>query len=171
MPTLVVPFRHGKTRLALPAAERAEVELSLLARVLAAAVPVGRTLLVTDDRMLARRFGVEHVADPGSGQGAAVAAGLALTRETPALVVNADLPLATPDDLERLAAAAPALVAATDGTTNALALGDPASFRDLYGRGSARRFQAFGFHPVDLPRLALDVDTLADLEAVGGLVE
>jgi len=81
------------------------------------------------------------------------------------LVVNADLPRATAADLESLAAAAPALVAAADGTTNALALTDPAAFEPLYGPGSAARFEALGLRPVDLPNLAADVDTLADVAA------
>jgi 2-phospho-L-lactate guanylyltransferase len=167
MATVVVPFRRGKTRLALPAEERDSLALELLASVLAAAGEMGRTLLVTDDASLALRFGVEHVPDPCGGQGAAVAAGLAHAESLPALVVNADLPLATADDLRALAAAAPALVAASDGTTNALALADPADFRPLYGPGSAGRFAALGLRPVALPNLAADVDTLADLERLG----
>jgi 2-phospho-L-lactate guanylyltransferase len=169
MPTVVVPFRSGKTRLALPPEERAELEVAMLARVLAAAVAVGPTLLVTTDAALGKRFGVEVVPDPGGGQGAAVAAGLARVDASSALVVNADLPLATAEDLLELAAAAPALVPAADGTTNALALVDPAAFRPVYGPGSARRFEALGLRPVGLPRLAADVDTVADVAAVGAM--
>ena len=165
MPTVVVPFRSGKSRLALPAEAREAMARSMLATVLAAAKQIGRTLLVTDDDALAARFGVEHVPDPGGGQGAAVAAGIDHADETPVLVVNADLPRATAEDLEALAAAAPALVAAADGTTNALALTVPAAFEPLFGPGSALRFEALGLRPVDLPNLAADVDTLADLAA------
>jgi 2-phospho-L-lactate guanylyltransferase len=169
MTTVVVPFRAGKRRLGLPEQERAAAALAMLEAVLAAATAVGRAILVTDDakaRSLAARMGVQVLADPGGGQGAAVAAGLRAVRSTPALVVNADLPLATPDDLARLAEAAPALVAARDGTTNALALMDPAVFRPLYGPGSARRFAALGLRRVELPNLAEDVDTAADLERI-----
>ncbi len=137
----------------------------MLARVVAAAKTVGHTLLVTDDPALAARFDVDHVPDPGGGQGAAVAAGVAAARSLPVVVVNADLPRATPADLDALIAAAPALVAADDGTTNALSLTDPAAFRPLYGPGSARRFEATGLRRVELPNLAADVDTLADLAA------
>jgi 2-phospho-L-lactate guanylyltransferase len=165
VPTVVVPFRSGKSRLALPAEAREAMALSMLATVLAAAKEVGRTLLVTDDDQLAGRFGVEHVPDPGGGQGPAVVAGIERARELPVLVVNADLPRATAADLDALAAAAPALVAAADGTTNALALTDPAGFEPLYGPGSAARFEALGLRPVDLPNLAADVDTLADVAA------
>jgi 2-phospho-L-lactate guanylyltransferase len=165
VPTVVVPFRSGKSRLALPAEAREAMGLSMLANVLDAAKAVGRTLLVTDDAELSERFGVEHVPDPGRGQGAAVAAGIERVREAPVLVVNADLPRATTADLLALAAAAPALVAAADGTTNALALTDPAAFEPLFGKGSAARFERLGLRPVELPNLAADVDTLADLAA------
>ena len=165
MPTVVVPFRTGKSRLALPAEAREAMALSMLGSVLAAAKKIGHTLLVTDDESLAERFGVEHVSDPGGGQGPAVAAGVARATELPVLVVNADLPRATSDDLTALAAAAPALVAALDGTTNALALTDPAGFVPRYGPGSAERYEATGLRPLDLPNLAADVDTLADLAA------
>jgi 2-phospho-L-lactate guanylyltransferase (CobY/MobA/RfbA family) len=108
----------------------------------------------------------EIVADDPAGQGAAVAAALAPV-EGPALVVNADLPCATTADLERLLAAAPALVAAVDGTTNALSLVDARGFPQLYGPGSAARFaETLGARPLDLPNLADDVDTLADLARV-----
>src|SRR5215213_3689600 len=88
-------------------------------------------------------------------------------RSPPALVVNADLPRATEGDLRALAAAAPALVAAPDGTTNALALLDLAAFRPLFGAGSASRFAELGLRAVELPNLADDVDTLADLRRLG----
>jgi 2-phospho-L-lactate guanylyltransferase len=165
MATVVVPFRSGKSRLALPRDARTALVESMLAAVLEAAKDVGRALLVTDDASLATRFAVEHVPDPGGGQGAAVAAALAGGLEPPVLVVNADLPRATADDLRTLAAGAPALVAAPDGTTNALSLLDPTVFRPLYGPGSALRFEALGLRPLDLPNLAADVDTLADLAA------
>jgi len=137
----------------------------MLATVLGAARQVGRTVLVTSHESLAERFGVDFVPDPGGGQGPAVAAGVAAATDLPVLVVNADLPRATSTDLLVLAAAAPALVAATDGTTNALALTDPEVFEPLYGPGSAGRFEAIGLRPVDLPNLAADVDTLADVAA------
>lgn len=165
MPTVVVPFRSGKSRLALPDEARTELVLSMLATVLAAAKQVGVTLLVTDDAALAERFGVLHVPEPGGGQGPAVAAGVRRARELPVLVVNADLPRATADDLRALAAGAPAFVAAPDGTTNALALVDPRPFRPLYGPGSAARYEEAGLLPLNLPNLAADVDTLADLAA------
>jgi 2-phospho-L-lactate guanylyltransferase len=167
MASVVVPFRAGKSRLTLPPQERTELALSMLEAVVSAAVEVGQTLVVTEDaagRSLAEQLGAGVVADPGGGQGIAVAAGLATVTSVPALVVNADLPLATADDLHALAEAAPAFVAARDGTTNALALVDAAAFRSLYGAGSAHRFAALGLRAVHLPNLVEDVDTVADLE-------
>lgn len=152
MAAIVVPFRRaGKRRLA-PAgrAERAALAEAMLEDVLAAAAPLGRVIVTTER----------------GGQGAAVAGALA-PLAGPVLVVNADLPCATTADLAELAAAAPALVAAADGTTNALALADARSFAPLYGPGSARRFAArLGARRLSLPNLADDVDTVADLERV-----
>jgi 2-phospho-L-lactate guanylyltransferase len=168
--TVVVPFRAGKSRLALADGERRALALAMLEAVVAACVAFDETLVVTSDAdaaTLAERHGARPVADPGGGQAAAVAAGLAASGPGTTLVVNADLPRATPDDLHTLAAAAPALVAARDGTTNALALLDAGAFRPLYGPGSARRFAALGLRPLDLPNLVEDVDTVADAERLG----
>jgi 2-phospho-L-lactate/phosphoenolpyruvate guanylyltransferase len=164
MATVVVPFRgaNGKSRLALPDAERRTLALSMLRGVLVAAAEVGDVLLVTDDEE-ARSLAPRWVADPGGGQGAAVAAALAQA-DAPALVVNADLPLAEAQDLRDLLAAIPrdgvAIVEAPDGTTNALGLASPALFEPLYGPGSASRFRERGAVVVDLPRLAEDLDSL-----------
>ena len=170
-----MPFRgpDAKRRLRpMGERERAELALAMLADVLAACLAVGPTSVVTADDAaaeLAEELGASVVADPGGGQGAAVAAGLG---PGPALVVNADLPCATPADLRRLAAAAPpgglALVEAEDGTTNALGLALPALFAPVYGPGSARRFKALAPAAISvaLPNLALDVDTLEDLDRV-----
>ena len=82
-------------------------------------------------------------------------------------IVNSDLPCVTAADLQQLSAAAPALVAADDGTTNALALRDARDFEPLYGAGSATRFEErLGAKRLDLPGLRDDVDTLDDLERV-----
>jgi 2-phospho-L-lactate/phosphoenolpyruvate guanylyltransferase len=150
VPAIVIPYRRegGKQRLGLSDAVRVELAEAMLADVLAAAAPLGEAI----------------VADDPTGQAAAVVAALEGI-EGPALVVNADLPCVTTADLERLLAAAPALVAAVDGTTNALALVDARAFRPLFGAGSAARFaETLGARPLDLPNLADDVDTLADLE-------
>jgi 2-phospho-L-lactate guanylyltransferase len=152
------------------AARRALAD-AMLADVVAAASAVGPVLVVAppgthvpEDARL--------VPDPRRGQGAAVRAGLAAATAAalpaPYLVVNADLPCADARDLLALAGAAPAngiaLVAAADGTTNALALSDPSVFEPVYGPGSAERFAALAPSTViDAPNLKDDVDTLADL--------
>jgi 2-phospho-L-lactate guanylyltransferase (CobY/MobA/RfbA family) len=139
MATFVVPFkRGGKTRLGDP-----ELAWAMFKDVEAACVPLGEIRLC----------------DTPGGQGAAVAAALRDV-QGPVVVVNADLPSVTTAELEQLLEAAPALVAATDGTTNALALADARDFRPLYGPGSAARF---GLTGLDLPGLRDDVDTLDDL--------
>lgn len=182
MAEIVVPYRgaDGKQRLDVPAAARARLSLAMLADVLTAAVVAGRTLVVTEDvpaRRLAAELGAEAAADPGGGQGAAVAATLARLRNGVTLVVNADVPCVVPHDLRSLSGAAElgavALVEAGDGTTNALALPDAALFAPLYGAASASRFHDH-FRLLDvtavsaaIPNLTDDVDTLDDLRRIG----
>lgn len=181
MTQIVVPFRGrgGKQRLDATEDARGRLSLAMLGDVLAAATVVGRTLVVTDDpegRALAAELGAEPVAEPGGGQGAAVAAALEALEGT-VLVVNADLPCIVPHDLRTLAGAAElgalGYVEAEDGTTNALALPDAALFAPLYGGGSAARFrdhaEGLGVTAIScaIPNLSDDVDTLEDLRRVG----
>jgi 2-phospho-L-lactate guanylyltransferase (CobY/MobA/RfbA family) len=143
MATFVIPYRvNGKTRLGDGRLARA-----MLADVQDA---VGDAIVVET---------------PG-GQGAALAAALERL-DGPVTIVNSDLPCATAAELAELTAAAPALVAADDGTTNALALRDARDFEPLYGDGSAARFESrLGARRLDLPGLRDDVDTWEDLERV-----
>jgi 2-phospho-L-lactate guanylyltransferase (CobY/MobA/RfbA family) len=139
MALFVVPFNPGgKTRLGDP-----EVALAMFLDVRAACEQVGEV----------------RICDAPGGQGPALAALLA-TLEGPVAIVNSDVPCVTPFELQELIDSAPALVAASDGTTNALALEDARDFRPLYGPGSAERF---GLKQLDLPGLREDVDTLDDL--------
>jgi 2-phospho-L-lactate guanylyltransferase (CobY/MobA/RfbA family) len=139
MATFVVPFKPaGKTRLGDP-----ELAWSMFLDVRSACEQVGEVL----------------VCDAPGGQNEAVAALLARL-QGPVAIVNSDVPCATPFELQELIDSTPALVAALDGTTNALALGDAGDFRPLYGPGSAERF---GLKHLDLPGLIEDVDTLDDL--------
>ena len=139
MAIFVVPFRPGgKTRLGDP-----EIALAMFMDVRAACEPLGQV----------------RICDGPGGQGAAVAAELAAL-EGPVAIVNADLPCVTTHELEELLAETPALVAARDGTTNALSLDDARDFRPVYGPGSAARF---GLRQIDLPGLREDVDTMEDL--------
>ena len=143
MATFVIPFHvNGKTRLGDRRLARA-----MLADVQAAA---GDALVV----------------DAPGGQGSAIAAALS-ELDGPVTIVNSDLPCVTASELELLSAAAPALVAAADGTTNALALRNASDFQPLYGEGSAARFeQRLGARRLELPGLRDDVDTWDDLERV-----
>lgn len=181
MAGLVVPYRgsNGKTRLAAVGNDREPIALAMLADVAAACVAVGRTTVVTNDAdatSAALALGADVLADPGGGQGPAVAAALAVADERPVLVVNSDLPAATPRDLLSLLGAMPpagmAIVEAEDGTTNALALSTPHLFAPLYGPGSAARFRAHAatlgveFVSAAIPNLVLDVDTPEDLAAL-----
>jgi 2-phospho-L-lactate guanylyltransferase (CobY/MobA/RfbA family) len=164
MTTVVVPFRGrgGKSRLApLREAVRSEVALAMLGDVLAACTELGRTIVVTDDaaaRLLAAEARAISLRDPGGGQGAAVAHGLARR-----------------DDLAALERATPqggiAIAAAADGTTNVLGLDSPGLFAPLYGPSSALRFrrhaESLGAPVVAplIPNLADDVDDVGDLAA------
>jgi 2-phospho-L-lactate guanylyltransferase len=178
MASVVVPFRNRdpKRRLEpLGEAARARLAAAMLADVLEAARSVGPVIVVTSEPPADAPRGVHVVPDPRRGQGAAVRAGLddAVERGLPApfLVVNADLPCATARDLLALAGAVPehglALVAAADGTTNALALSEERLFEPVYGPGSAARFAALAAsRTLEAPNLRDDVDTLADLARV-----
>jgi 2-phospho-L-lactate guanylyltransferase len=178
MAAIVVPFRGAgaKLRLApMAEAERSALALAMLGDVVVACRAVGPTSVVTDDRHaaeLARELGAEPLADPGGGQGAAVAAALT-PLAGPVLVVNADVPCVVPHDLRSLERAIPvdgiAFVPARDATTNALGLDRPDLFAPLYGPGSAERFRTHAPEAVAvaIPNLADDVDTLADLRRVG----
>jgi len=179
MASVVVPFRgtDPKRRLdPLPEPARLRLATAMAADVIEAAAALGPVFVVAP-REPPLPDGLDHevtwVPDPRRGQGAAVRAGLdaALNAAAgaPFLVVNADLPCVTPRDLLALAGAVPddglAVAAAPDGTTNALALAAERLFEPCYGPGSAGRFAALGpSRLVDVPNLADDVDTLADLE-------
>ena len=147
MTTYVIPYRiGGKTRLGDP-----ELALAMLSDVTDAVNELAEEALVVDG--------------PG-GQGEAVAGTLAV-RRGPVTILNADLPCVTSAEIEELTAAAPALVAARDGTTNALALRDVGDFEPLYGPGSAARFaKHLGAISLDLPGMRDDVDTWDDVERV-----
>jgi 2-phospho-L-lactate guanylyltransferase (CobY/MobA/RfbA family) len=145
--TYLIPYRiGGKTRLGDP-----KLALAMLSDVTEAVNELAEEALVVDG--------------PG-GQGEAVAGTLAVSHG-PVTILNADLPCVTSAEIEQLTAAAPALVAARDGTTNALALRDVGDFKPLYGPGSAARFaKHLGAISLDLPGMRDDVDTWDDVERV-----
>jgi 2-phospho-L-lactate/phosphoenolpyruvate guanylyltransferase len=166
----------GKTRLEMSPSAREELSRAMLMDVLAAALEVGTTSVVTPDPAAAaavREAGATVISDPGGGQAAAVEAGLSHVGTGPVLVMNSDLPSLTAADVQALAEAIPrsgiALAAAADGTTNALGLSDATVFAPLYGEDSAARFQAHAdrsgltFVPVNRPGFRDDADDVADL--------
>jgi 2-phospho-L-lactate guanylyltransferase len=182
----IVPVKGlegAKSRLApfLGPGERAALVRRMLADVLAACAAseaIVRTLVVTPEPELAPA-GVDVLVDAGEGHAAAVALALGDRRASlGALVVMADCPFATPDALDRLAAAArpAALAPSLDGGLNALALSDPRAFEPVFGVPDAAhltlaRARAAGLDPpvLDEPALALDVDEPGDLRAIGQL--
>jgi 2-phospho-L-lactate guanylyltransferase (CobY/MobA/RfbA family) len=150
--TIVIPFRGDDPKRRLPEELRTELAQAMLADVLAAAGEVGPAIVAE-----------------GRGQGASVQTALTEVRESPVLVVNADLPAVTPRDLLALLGSIPdggiAVAAAPDGTTNGLGLAAPEVFEPLYGPGSAERFLRLApSRLVEIPNLAADVDTVRDLE-------
>lgn len=148
MVTYVIPYRSiGKTRLG-----DSELAAAMVSDVVDACKAAG-----ADDVLIAGA--------PG-GQGEAVQGAL-LAHSGPVTIVNSDLPCATPDELRRLSASAPAIVPARDGTTNAIALPDARQFVPLYGPGSAERYaETLHAERLDLAGLRDDVDTWDDLERV-----
>src|SRR3954453_9444277 len=107
----------------------------MLGDVLAAAVAAGAGRGLTADpegEAAAREHGADTVADPGGGQGPAVAAALAGLEPGAIRVVTGDVPCVVPAALRSLLAATPAggmaLVEALDGTTNALSISAPEMF-------------------------------------------
>ncbi len=188
----VKPLRGALRRLtaALEAPARRELQVAMLTDVLtacAATPALDGVLVVTSDpdaSALARAIAGARVVpdhEPPRGMNAAVARGLAAVAEggaDAALVLTADLPLARPEDLETIAAAggpAPSavLVPSHDGTgTNAMLLRPPGALAPRLGPDSFARHTAQaarrGIVPgrIELPRLALDIDTPADVVAL-----
>lgn len=190
--TAVLPvkrFAAAKQRLApgMGATHRAELAGAMLEDVLeaiAAARSVERTIVVSSEPRaieLANANGVELVADPDEGghSGAALA-GIARARELGAarvVLLPIDCPLLAPRELERLLTGMPeryvAVVPDRHGTgTNALALAPPDAIEPSFGEGSCARHVAAAreagvpFGVEELPSLALDLDTPADVVAL-----
>jgi len=194
--TAVVPLKaldRAKGRLdgALDPPDRRELTAWMFGRVVAAldaATAVGDVLVVVGDaagEALAAHHGVRSLREPRPGLPQALAAADAATADRPAtLVVAADLPLARPDDLDRVCAAGrrspgPAVVVAPtqDGGTGALYRRPAGVVGTAFGPGSAGAHlalaRAAGVRAVrlEVPRLALDVDTAEGLDAVTDLDE
>jgi 2-phospho-L-lactate guanylyltransferase len=184
--TAIVPLKAlegAKGRLAahLDDGQRRDLVVWMLGRVLAAclgAAAVDRVLVVAGDEagaQAAARPGVDAVVETAPGLTAALDLADRLTAGAAAtLVVPADVPMATSADIDAVCAAgaAVAVVQTTDGGTGALLRRPPDVIRTAFGPRSAeahlRLAAAAGVSAVrlDLPNLALDVDTPGALLAV-----
>lgn len=193
----VKPLRRGKSRLAsaLTPAEREELNSRLLShtiKTLCNISEIDRVLVVSRDQealALAREQGAHTVQEKGTPE-----LNTALLRATAVakvysprgiLIVPADLPLLTPQDvrilIEQVKAHPPPVVVISPDRhyqgTNALLI-CPAGLIDYnFGPGSfqshCERARAAGAHLeiVDLPSLGLDVDLPEDLELVRDTLE
>jgi 2-phospho-L-lactate guanylyltransferase len=165
----VKSLARGKSRLAgvLDGDARADLVLTLLGRVVEACQEAGLAVCVVspdaDVHAAARALGADALDDGGLDLSGSVA--LALARHASAtgvVVIAADLPDVTAGDVRELIAHAHplALVAAADGTTNAIAACPPTAFRPSYGPGSAARH---GGTRLRLAGIERDLDTPSDL--------
>jgi len=186
-PTVLIPVNHldrAKGRLAalLEPAERAELVRRSLGAVLAAVEEAGmeavvltsdeavRAILPADVRVLSE--------DPHlQGLSAQIERAAEELGGDELLILHADLPLVTAEALRDLVAQAPPAPSATlvrpgDGGTNAMLLRPPGRFPLAYGRGSgdlheaAARAAGMAVRRADVPALALDLDTPADVRAL-----
>ena len=178
----VKELSSAKTRLSplLDDAARRALTLAMyrdaLDAALACAALDGVAAVTRDDELLsiAEEAGAQPMPEPGGLNEALDSAARTLARRSDVerlLVLAADLPLARAADIAAVveAQADVAIVASNDGGTNALAL-TPGAFAFRYGPNSARlhveaaREAGLSVEPLDLPGLALDIDTPADLE-------
>jgi 2-phospho-L-lactate guanylyltransferase len=190
--TAILPvkrFADAKQRLApgIGSTRRAELAAAMLEDVLEAidaARSIERTIVVTSEPRaieLAATRGAGVLPDPDEGghSGAALA-GIARAQQLGAervVLLPIDCPLLAPRELERLLTGMPdryvAVVPDRHGTgTNALALAPPDAIEPSFGEGSCARHVAAAreagvpFGVEELPSLALDLDTPADVVAL-----
>jgi 2-phospho-L-lactate guanylyltransferase len=190
--TAVLPvkrFAAAKQRLApgMGGTHRAELAAAMLEDVLeaiGAARSIERTIVVSSEPRaidIGSASGAEVIADPDKGghSGAALT-GIARARQLGAgtvVLLPIDCPLLAPRELERLLTGMPeryvAIVPDRHGTgTNALVLSPPDAIEPAFGEGSCARHVAAAraagvpFNVEELPSLALDLDTPADVVAL-----
>ena len=180
----VKELSQAKARLApvLDGERRRELALALYRDVLAAALAcpaLDGVAVVSRDRealTIAVEAGAEGLPEPGGLNEALTSASQTMAERgiDRLIVLAADLPLATPDDIATIAQADAdvALVPSEDGGTNALALA-PGAIAFRFGPDSARRHLAAADAAdlrslrLELPTLALDIDTPDDLARLG----
>jgi 2-phospho-L-lactate/phosphoenolpyruvate guanylyltransferase len=138
--------------------------------------------VVSDDetvRARAQSAGLEAIADKGVGLNEAVAMGFEVAARNGAqsvLVIPGDVPLARPEDADDIldtgAVSEMVVVPASDGGTNGLYLDLPTEVRTSFGEESLRTYveQArqldLRCSILDLPRLAIDLDTPEDARVI-----
>jgi 2-phospho-L-lactate/phosphoenolpyruvate guanylyltransferase len=187
----VKSFPRAKLRLSsgLDGAVRRQLAEAMLGDVLEAlaASAVDEVVVVTAGTsvaQIARQAGARVLEDQEQGHNAAATRGiewaLAAGAER-ALLVPGDCPALDPAELDGLLARGPVppsvlIVPDRHGTgTNALLLTPPDALRPSFGPGSAQRHVALAraagvdHEVVDVPSLALDIDTPADLAALANL--
>ena len=187
----VKPLHLAKGRLGgiLTPGERRSLVLAMLGDVLAAlgaARSVSGTSVVSRDPAvlaLAARLGAEALFDQAGDLNGALAQAAAYYERrggTALLVLHADVPLVTPDEIDELIAAGGpgagvVLAPSRDGGTNALYLRPPAALPFQFGAGSlARHLEGARAAGLDArlfraPGLELDVDRPDDLLALADL--
>jgi 2-phospho-L-lactate/phosphoenolpyruvate guanylyltransferase len=190
--TAILPvkrFDAAKQRLApgIEEERRRALAAAMLEDVLgaiAAARSIESTIVVSGDpraQEIVAAAGAAVVPDPtDDGHVAAALAGIARAEADGAdcaMLLPGDCPLLEPRELDRLLTGLPAsyvaIVPDRHGTgTNALALRPPGAIRPAFGEGSCARHVAAAreagvpFAVEELPSLALDLDTPADLVAL-----
>ncbi|MFN2464548.1 MAG: 2-phospho-L-lactate guanylyltransferase [Candidatus Dormibacteria bacterium] len=184
----IKPFGDAKTRLGarLDASRRAALARASAIRVLDAVAgcsAIHQRLAVVEDEETATLVRLHHfeplVRPDLRSQSAAVEGGFEVARASGAetlLTISADVPLARPQDLDALLTpAGPVLVMVSNLAgegTNALRLSPARHLRLHFGPGSLdqhrREADALGLpvRVIDNPRLRIDIDTPADLEAL-----
>lgn len=191
MAVALIPVKElsqAKARLSpmLDGAGRSALALAMFRDVLAAAVSCvaleGVAVVTQDEEVLAeaRAAGAEEMPEPGGLNEALTAAAGKMSKRgiDRIVVIAADIPLATPDAIAAVLAvdADVTVVPSLDGGTNVLAT-PPGAFPFLFGRDSARRHleaaRSVGLRAVELnvDRMALDIDTPADLQSLCATVQ
>jgi 2-phospho-L-lactate guanylyltransferase len=182
---VLVPLKRlddAKSRLSavLTPDERTALMLELLQGVLAAVkeASVGPVTVVSAEMLSPN--GVARFDDRGLAWNDALAAAMReVVTEPIAAVVSADLPTVSAEDVRALVAATPdegmAIARALDGGTNAVSMRPPGAVTTHFGEPSSAAVHAqataeagFAARILDIPGLAFDVDTPADLDALRG---
>lgn len=196
--TAIVPvkrFAEAKRRLAtgLDDERRKELVAAMLEDTLEAiadARSIGRTIVVSGDphaqEIVAADGVAEVLPDPADeGHVTAALAGIARAEVDGAecvILLPGDCPLLDPKEIDRLLTGVPssyaAIVPDRHGTgTNALVLAPPGAIEPAFGEGSCERHVAAAreagvpYAVEELPSLALDLDTPADLVALTTALE